>query len=251
MGCARFLPRLESSPRLIAFYSLPPRLVAGGNSLGIAELSVRGPYSATSIYEWVMLHHACTPRSLRRGACHRSWREPYDRMLATRPEQRQQTMREVILDLRTASHSLRGHSTPAGDRRRSDDPAGRWSQRCTAELRPRRVTPPPSSPSRRRICAATELSAAAAELPSAELPAAAELPGSNRGIRSNRGPQQQSYPQQQGYPQQQATRPSRLRAAVLSFCFKGGSSKQRDCAGWGGAPRGGGRVYLSGRLLAG
>ena len=86
-----------------------------GNSLGVIIyelLSGVRPYSASSIYEWVMLHTHATPPELTPHGVPPQLARAIRRMLATRPEQRQQTMREVIQDLRTASHGLRGHSGP-------------------------------------------------------------------------------------------------------------------------------------------
>lgn len=65
------------------------------------------PYSANTAYEWIILHMNATPPNLQDYGVGPQLARVVKRMLSGRPELRQQTMREVIQDLRTASRGLK------------------------------------------------------------------------------------------------------------------------------------------------
>lgn len=66
------------------------------------------PYSANSAYEWIVLHMEATPPDLQQqyGVSPQLSRV-VKRMLARQPALRQQSMREVLQDLRTAARGLK------------------------------------------------------------------------------------------------------------------------------------------------
>jgi hypothetical protein len=65
------------------------------------------PYSANTAYEWIILHMNATPPNLADYGVGPQLARVVKRMLAGRPELRQQTMREVMQDLRTAARGLK------------------------------------------------------------------------------------------------------------------------------------------------
>ncbi len=60
------------------------------------------PYAARNAYEWILLHNQATPPDLQPYGIPPQLARIVKRMLSRIPAQRQQTMREVIQDLRTA-----------------------------------------------------------------------------------------------------------------------------------------------------
>lgn len=99
-GCPRGSPRRR-------------RFSVGGTaaSLGVIIfelLAGRRPYTASGAYEWITLHSQDTPPpDLQSYGVPPQLARAVRRMMARLPEQRQQSMREVIQDLRLAGHGLR------------------------------------------------------------------------------------------------------------------------------------------------
>jgi hypothetical protein len=63
------------------------------------------PYSARNAYEWILIHNQATPPDLQPHGVPPQLARVVKRMLSRVPAQRQQTMREVIQDLRTAGRT--------------------------------------------------------------------------------------------------------------------------------------------------
>lgn len=80
-------------------------------SLGVMLFEMlcgRRPYTAGNAYEWIVLHMEATPPDLQPFGVSPQLSRVVRRMLARQPELRQQSMREVLQDLRTASRGVRG-----------------------------------------------------------------------------------------------------------------------------------------------
>jgi serine/threonine-protein kinase len=73
------------------------------------------PYTANSDYEWIVLHMEATPPDLTQYGVSAPLNRAVRRMLGRTPELRQQSMREVIQDLRTASRGIRNIAAFASD----------------------------------------------------------------------------------------------------------------------------------------
>ena len=87
-------------------------------SLGVMLFEMlcgRRPYSANNAYEWIVLHMEATPPDLTTFGVSAPLSRVVRRMLAGKPELRQQSMREVIQDLRTASRGLRNIAAWSND----------------------------------------------------------------------------------------------------------------------------------------
>ncbi len=108
---ASVLRRRRAADRLRAGRRL---LDGSGDSLGVIVFELLTgvrPYSAASAQEWTLLHaQEAPPPDLQTYGVPAQLARAVRRMMARRPEQRQQSMREVIQDLSLAGHGL--HPSP-------------------------------------------------------------------------------------------------------------------------------------------
>ena len=147
------------------------------------------PYAANNAYEWIVLHMEATPPELTPFGVPQQLARIVRRMLAREPAQRQQTMREVIQDLRVAARGVKGIAAFASEAVALPGP------NAATEIAP----PPPGQPPPQSYQPA----------PQSYQPPPQSYIQSQPGYASQPG-----YPQQTGYQQQPAYQTSQPYASA-------------------------------------
>jgi hypothetical protein len=149
------------------------------------------PYTKSTAYEWIMLHTEATPPDLQPYGVAPQLARLVRRMLARQPELRQQTMRDVLQDLRTAArgmknvHAFLGEGTMVAPENLTTDIA--------ATPMPPPAAPPPAAPP-------PSYAAAYQQQPAAPPPSYAAAYQQQPAAPPAYAPTPPAYQQQPGYP---------------------------------------------------
>jgi serine/threonine protein kinase len=100
------------------------------------------PYAANNAYEWIVLHMEATPPELTNFGVTPQLSRVVRRMLAREPQLRQQSMRDVIQDLRTASRGVRNIAAFSTDGMGASAPTAIKSSDDIVPATPAYVPPP-------------------------------------------------------------------------------------------------------------